>query len=282
MSALAATLTRRRPQAAGQDLPLRPPSGRRDRRTLALVASVALVAASIAGFTSLYASADHKSSVIVLVRAVSEGQAITSADLGEAQVAASGDVDMIPVDQASEISGKRAASSLPAGSLLTLGDLTGAPAIAAGDAVVGVALKDGSFPTSGLVPGDQVQVVQTAAPGSAVAAPSGATAVPSGVAGVSVSGTGETDTGVLVPQATVFAVSSPSAASSGGVTLLVSLEVASSVAASVATASAADQVGLVLLPQGGPTAAAPATGASATAPSATPSSVPEPSASVAP
>ena len=93
-----------------------------------------------------------------------------------------------------------------------------------------------------------------------MSAPSGGTAVPSGVAGVTVSGTGDADTGVLVPQATVFDVSAPSSASGGGVTLLVSVEVTSSVAAEVATASAAGQVGLVLLPQAGSAGSAGSTG----------------------
>jgi len=237
-----------------------------------LVASVALVGASIAGFASVYSAADRKTPAVVLVRAVGQGQRISSADIGEAEVAVSPGVDYIPLSEVSTVTGKRAVAAMPAGSLVTPADLTGAPAIAGGDAVVGVALKDGAYPASGLSPGDRVLVVQTAAPGMSVAAPAGdasttssgvASTASSGVAsvpplvsgpttavsGVAVGGVSGGDTGILVPQASVFAVTAPATSSSGGATLLVSLEVPSAVAAQVAAASVAGQVGLVLLPR---------------------------------
>jgi hypothetical protein len=62
---------------------------------------------------------------------------------------------------------------------------------------------------------------------------------------------------VLVPVATVLSVAAPGSASGGSYALLVSVEVASTVAPDVATAASADQVSLVLLP------AATTTGASA-------------------
>jgi len=258
MSTRTGVLPGRRAGSEDTGASIRPPVGRRDRRTMLLVASVAVVGASIAGFTALYVSADHKVPAVVVVRPVAQGQPITSADLGQAQVAVSGGVAFLPLDQVATVSGKRAAVALSAGTLLTAADLAAGPALGAGDAVVGVALKDGFFPSGGLSPGDQVLVVQTAAPGSSIAAPAavptGSTAtgaVPTGVPGVSLSGTTATGSGVLVPQASVFAVTAPAASSSGGVALLVSLDVPASVAAQVATAAAAGQIGLVLLPHPG-------------------------------
>jgi hypothetical protein len=248
------------------------------------VASVALVGASIAGFASIYSAADHKVPAIVVVRPVAQGQLLTSADLGEAEVAVSGGVGYVPVDEANLVSGKRASAAIPSGSLLTMGDLTGAPAIAAGDAVVGIALKDGFYPASGLSPGDQVMVVQTAAPGSVVAVPPTGSASPTSTtplttgSGVTISGTSATGTGtgtgtdsvVLVQRADIFAVAAPTE-SSGTYSLLVSIEVSESVAAEVATAATAGQVGIVLLPQGGGTSSStPAASAATTSsPSAT-------------
>jgi len=241
---------------------IRPPVGRRDHRTLVLVASVALIGASVAGFASIYSAADHKVPAIVVVRAVPQGQLLTSADLAEADVAVSGGVDYVPAAEADIISGKRASTAIPPGSLLTMGDLTGAPAIAAGDAVVGVALKDGAYPASGLSPGDQVMVVQTAAPGSVVGVPTTGSASPAStsplttgsavtISGTSAAGTG-TDSVVLVQDADVFAVAAPTD-SSGTYSLLISIEVSGAVAAEVATAATAGQVGIVLLPQDGGT-----------------------------
>jgi hypothetical protein len=230
------------------------------------VASVALIGASIAGFTSLYSAADHKVPAVVTVRPVSQGQPITSADLGTADVSVSSAVAFIPVAQASVVAGKRAASAIPAGALLSMGDLSAAPAIVPGDAVVGIALKDGAYPAAGLTPGDQVLVVQTAAPGSVVAAPTAGASTATGTApftagagGITVSGAGAgteaAGTGVLVAQATVVTAMVPVTPSSGGNTLLVSIEVPTSSAAPVSTAAVAGQVGLVLLPAN--TSAAP-------------------------
>ena len=55
---------------------------------------------------------------------------------------------------------------------------------------------------------------------------------------------------MLVPQANVFDVETPSASTGTNASLLVSVEVSSTLAATVATAAAADQVSLVLLPSG--------------------------------
>jgi hypothetical protein len=198
---------------------------------------------------------------VIVERALVQGQPITSADLGQANVSVSNGVRYIPVADASVIEGKRAASSIPAGSLLTAGDLSTSEGVVAGDAVVGLALKDGQFPASGLVPGQRVMVVQTGTPGSPL------TATTSG-SGESVDGSGASTTnslgsatsagsaytgsgtGILVSAATVVSVGQPSTNSTGSYALLVSVQVMPALAPDVATASSADQVSLVLLPSG--------------------------------
>jgi len=257
--------------------PVTPPAGRPDRRVLVLVASVALIGASIAAFTSLYSSAAHTTPAIVVVRPVAQGDRLTSADLGQVEVSVPAGVAIVPVDEASTVAGKQASVAIAAGSLLTHADLTSGPSVGSGESVVGVALKDGTFPVSGLSVGDQVMIVQTAAPGTAIAAPtsgSGAT-TSSGTSattatGVAFGGANETGAGVLIPQAVVFAVRYPGSSSSGGYSLLVSIEVPSADAAGVATAAAAGQVGLVLLPQAsaGNTGSTGSTGTSASTGSA--------------
>jgi hypothetical protein len=71
-----------------------------------------------------------------------------------------------------------------------------------------------------------------------------------------------------VPQATVFDVGPPSANSSSGASLLVSVEVSTTLAAEVSNAASAGEVSLVLLPQGSgdqlggaPVSGAPVSGA---------------------
>ena len=263
-----------RQRRAGVPVEVRPPFGGRNRRTLIAIASLVVICMSVAAFADLYASAGHKTAAVVVEQALVQGQPITGVQLGQADVSVSAGVSYIPVSEASQILGKRAASAVPVGSLLTTADLTATPALAPGSAIVGVALKAGQLPAEGLVAGDRVMIVQTAIPGSPLSAPVTPTSVApssptsSGSGSPSSAGTGATvlsggSTGVLVPSAGVFTVASPSATAGGGYAVLVSVEVPSTIAADVATAASAGQVSLVLLPR-------PANGAASTGTGATP------------
>ncbi len=244
------------PNAAGNGTAVRNalPAAPGSRRPLVAVASAVLVCASIAAFVSLYASAGHKTAVIVVAQPIGQGQAITAADLGQAEVSVPSGVDTIPVSDASELAGKRAAVAIPTGSLLVTGDLTGGPLLAIGDAVVGIALKDGQYPATGLSPGDAVTIVQTASPGAPLATPTGGATTATSQSGTAADGSAAT--GILVPDATIFATGPPSSGSAGD-SLVVSVEVPATLAPSVATAATAGQVSLVLLPRDGSGTAAP-------------------------
>jgi SAF domain len=217
----------------------------RSRRPLLVVASGLLVVVSIAMFASLYSSANHQTTVLVVVNTIDQGQQITAGDLGQASVSISSGVVPIAVADAHQLSGKRASVTIPAGSLLTMADVSGGETVATGDAIVGIALKTGQLPAGGVKVGDHVMMVLTNSPGTPVTGMSTA---------ASSASSGEATTGVLIPRAAVFGVDLPSANSSSGTSLLVSVEVPQAVAADVATAAAADQVSLVLLPIGNPVA----------------------------
>lgn len=226
------------------------PGGRRPMMT---VLSALLVFTSIAAFASLYARANRTEQVLVVTETIQQGQRIEGSMLGSADASLSGNVHSIPVADVRSLSGRRAAVTIPAGSLLTLADTTDSQPIAAGDAVVGMALKAGQLPSSGVEPGDHVMIVQTAAPGTPLAS-DGSAATGTADGGSTASGT--TNWTVLVPRALVFDVqtsgssstTAAGASSSSSDSLLVSVEVSESAAPGVATASAADQVSLVLLP----------------------------------
>jgi len=225
--------------ATGQyQLPVLP----RRRGPLVTVGSLLLVLASVAIFASIYSSADHRIAVLTVVKTVHQGQPIIGADLGTADVATSSNLVPIPESGAAVLSGTWAAVTLPAGSLLTLADVTTKRPLPIGSAVVGVTLKDGQLPSSGLEPGDLVMIVQTAAAGAALP-----TAGPGIGTAVGASATADAS-GVLVAEAAVFETAVPSASSASGAAELVSVEVPSTEAAAVATAAAASQVTLVLLP----------------------------------
>ena len=207
------------------------------------VASALLVLASIAIFAGIYSSADHRVPVLTVVTTIHQGQPITGRDLGTADVATSSNLAPIPVSGAAALSGTWAAVTLPAGSLLTLADVTTKRPLRIGSAVVGVTLKDGQLPSAGVEPGDLVMIVQTSAPGAVLPVAGAGIGTTDGSSAADASGTG-----VLVAQATVFETAAPSPSSASGAAELVSVEVPSTEAVAVATAAAASEVTLVLLP----------------------------------
>jgi hypothetical protein len=243
--------------------PLRPPATstrlpvpRVVRRPALAVVSAAVVVASVATFVSIYSGANHQVPVLTIVRPVEQGQTIVAGDLGEAGITSQGDIAVVPAASSSDVVGKVATVPLTAGTLLTMADLSNGQVIAPGDAVVGIALKDGQLPSAGLQPGNDVMVVQTAAPGAAVPASTGTVSTSgSGTDASAGSSPGAASaggqTGVLVPEAVVREVAQPSTNASNGETELVSVEVSDSLAAVVSVAAAAGQVSLVLLPPEG-------------------------------
>lgn len=266
---------KRVPSSSSFRLPVNP----RHRRSVLGAASAVVVFVSVGVFAHLYSNAGRQTAVLVVTHPIQQGQVLTAADLGQTSVAVGPGVASIPVAEAPQVLGKVAALSAPTGSLLTPGDVSSMSPIPVGDAVVGLALKDGQLPADGLEPGDQVMVVETGALGSPLGAfvgssspagtSSGSSSVTSsGTTSGASSGTGSSDTGssdsgpsqdgspsggpsgVLVPDAVVFNTAFPSSQSSGDASELVSLELANSVAPAVSTAAAANQVSLVLVPGG--------------------------------
>ncbi|MHB1713019.1 MAG: SAF domain-containing protein [Acidimicrobiales bacterium] len=256
------------------------PASVRVRRPVLAVASVALVFASIATFVGIYSGANRRIAVITVSQPVPQGQRITARDLGVAHLSASGSLSPVPVAEARNVVGKVAVVTLVPGSMLTMAEVSASQPIKPGDAVVGISLKNGQLPASGLQPGDRVMVVQTETPGTpapnapasgssisnppqsntpvsgASASSASASSTPASATAASAafpaSGSGATGypTGVLVPDALVFGVVTPVANSAGSGSELVSVEVSSTVAAAVSVAAASDQISLVLLPQG--------------------------------
>jgi len=171
-------LTGHRPDT-GQD---RVPTGRRPRRRSAplAVAGVLVVAGCAAVFAAGWVQAGHRQPVLALARAVSAGQVLTPADLAVVRVSAAGPVTLLPASAESTVLGRPAAAGLPAGSLLTAGEV-GSAAPAAGQEVLGVAVKPGQYPPD-LSAGQIVDVLSTpAASGSSVSSVGGA-ALPVGTA----------------------------------------------------------------------------------------------------
>ena len=99
--------------------------------------------------------------VLALARPVTAGQVITGPDLTVVRVSAAGPVSVVPASRRDQVTGRPAAATLPAGSLLAPGDI-GAPPPARGQAQLGVAVAPGRYPP-GLSAGQHVDIL---APGT--------------------------------------------------------------------------------------------------------------------
>jgi len=256
---MSTTLTR--PAVSGTASPgLRiAPIGHRRRPALA-VGSLALVVACVAVFISVYMKAGHQVEVLALTRSVPQGQMLTTADLKVVRMSVATGVESVPAAEAASVVGRRVAEGLEPDTLLSTSELVADYSPPVGQAIVGVAAKEGQVPASGVVAGETVDVVLTGLPGEQdepVATGDGdgssADTATSTATGTAAEGSddepGVAAGTVLVPDATVLEASL-SPASSGSDTMDVSLLMPSSLAPLVASASTAGEIALVVVAPG--------------------------------
>jgi hypothetical protein len=196
------------------------------RRRLPLVAVAVLVAVGSALlFAVLWMNAGDRHPMLAVAARVSAGEVIDAADVAVVRVSIDPGLHPLPASAREQVVGRRAAVDLVAGTLLTDAHVGAGSPVAAGRAVVGVALGPGRVPASRLQAGDHMQVVQTL-PFAGDPSASG------------------DDLGRVLCDATVIAVASGSDELAAGSTV-VTLEVAETDAAAVAGAAAAEQLSLV-------------------------------------
>jgi len=136
------------------------------RRSWALaVIGVLVVAVCALVFATGWVQAGNRKPVLAVVHAVAAGQLLTAADLQVVRVSASGPVSLVPAAAEASILGRPAAGPLPAGALMTSGDI-GPAAPAGGQDDLGVAVKAGQYPPD-LSAGQTVDVLATPAASSA-------------------------------------------------------------------------------------------------------------------
>lgn len=221
----------RAPRALDGHGPAGVPLRTRRRSGPLAAAGVLLVAGCALAFALTWLRAGDRVPVLAMSRTVPAGQVISADDLTTARVSADGPVSLIPASQEAAVTGHTAATALPAGSLLTAGDIGAAPP-GTGQAMLGVAVKAGQFPPD-LAAGDTVDVLATPADqatgGTSGAGSSGQAALPVG-------------------RAIVVSVS-PQPATPGMV--VVELEVSQDAMPQVAAAAAAGQIDLATVPTGG-------------------------------
>ena len=175
-------------------------------------------------FGAVHLRLDQRKVVLAIAHPVAAGQVINNSDLRTVRISASG-VATISETERSTVVGHIAAVPLAPGSLVVRSQLGSSASVPTGQAIVGVAVKDGQFP-AGLRAGDRVFLVDT---GSGRAASGNSPAAR-----------------LLSDQLTGTVVSVANSPDASGVTAI-SVRVGQADAAAVATTSAAGQLSLVVV-----------------------------------
>jgi hypothetical protein len=152
------------------------PSAPRERKPLLAVLAVLLIVLGAAAAGLIVVKSGHKVAAIQISHQVQEGQRLSLADMQEVQIAAGDGISYVPWNEASQVAQTFAATTIPAGTLLTPSMASTADALPAGKDIIGLALKDGQMP-AGLTAGDHVDIYEVSdnnescpgAPGSTLA-----------------------------------------------------------------------------------------------------------------
>ena len=137
----------------------------RRRRPAFVALAVALLAAGGGTGAAMIAATDSRAAVLAIARPVPPGAVLTPADLTRARIGADPALRPVPAAELPAVLGSRAAVPLRPGTLLTRDEVTSRLVPAAGQQLLGVALKPGQLPGQGVTPGTRVLLVSTPAGG---------------------------------------------------------------------------------------------------------------------
>ena len=135
---------------------------RRRSSRLVLLGVVLGVAGALAGLL-VYREAGRRIEVIAIARTVPFGQALVVEDLRAATLPTDSGLAAMPWTAVDGVVGRTAGTDLLPGQILTAAAVANAAPPAAGEALIGVAVKPGQLPGAGLSPRDEVLVVPTTA-----------------------------------------------------------------------------------------------------------------------
>lgn len=222
------------------------PSAPRERKPALAALAALLILGCALGTGLLVISSGKRVAAVEITHEVGAGQKIPLSSMTEVQIANTG-LQYVPWGQAQQVSRFFAASSIPAGTLLTEAMVASTSASTAGRSLVGLILKDGQVPRE-LAVGDHVDVFEVS--DATVACP------------------GQPGT-VLSNDAIVTQIGTPGADSGNGGAVDVDLAVNPFTAGAVACAASNGIAGIGVMPAGGQGAQSNDSGASP-APSASP------------
>lgn len=227
----ARAITSPRPQlgvTAGQRLPVPP----RERKPALAALAVLLILGGALVSAYLVISSGNQVSAIRIREPVAAGQQIPVTAMEEVQISAGTGLEYVPWSRRDQFAQAYAVTNLVRGTLLTGGMASppGSNPAADGKVIVGLALKPGQIPATGLDAGDQVSVYAVGGQG----APGG---LPAGT--------------LLAEQAVIFDISKPGEDDLQSDLIQMSVAVPSEQAPRVTQAAAAGAVAVALIPPGG-------------------------------
>jgi hypothetical protein len=224
------------------------PSAPRERKPALAALAVVLVVGGALAAALLVIDAGHKAGAIEISQPVGQGQKIPLSSMQEVQVTSGTGINYVPWNEASQVAQAYAATTLPAGTLLTPQMTTVVNTATRGMTVVGLALKDGQLP-DGLQVGDHVGIFETSDNGGRCPRPT---------------------SNVLAPNAVVLNIGHPASAASDAVDD-VQVALPPVYAAGVSCNAANNNVGVGVLPASGrgATGATPLPGGTSPSPGGT-------------
>lgn len=137
------------------------------RRRARIAAGAAIAAVAVAGNVAIYSSLDASEEVLQVVRDVRAGEQLTAADLRSVAVDVDDSVPVLAADETARVIGQYARVHLASGSLLVEQLVQPQPLVAAGKAVVAIAVVPSAIP-DGLRERSRVELV-VPAPGAEAA-----------------------------------------------------------------------------------------------------------------
>lgn len=127
--------------------------------TSQLVLGILVVAVTALTIVTFYSRASAREPVLALATPVERGHVLTVSDLGIVYVASDSPIASIRSDEFGSLVGLVALADLPAGTLASPALFSERDGLPSGEAVIGLALTPGEYPTTRLVAGDSVDVV---------------------------------------------------------------------------------------------------------------------------
>lgn len=137
------------------------PAPKLRRRPALIAASVAAICLGALMAAFAWTSTSNTTSVLAMRVAVERGAVISPEDVMSVQVSTDPALRPVPASQASTVVGRRAATDMAAGTLVTPEQVSDVVLPAAGMSVVGVGLPASQMPGEPLLVGDSVRVVAT-------------------------------------------------------------------------------------------------------------------------